>query len=76
MNTFNNTKKSTKLVDDDIKLIGIMNTILNENDPNYFNKKNVSNIYKDRELAIGKATKGELSKELAMLACLKVYTKI
>jgi len=69
-------KKSTKLGEEELRQVGVMNSILQESNSVYFNKRNVDRILKDRNEAIQKVSKGELCKELAMLACHKIWTRI
>lgn len=48
-----------------------MNSIINEYDDTTWNKRQIKNILQERSEAIEKVSKGELTKELAMLACQK-----
>lgn len=73
---FETKKKSTVLPDEDLKKIGIMNSIINEFDDSTWNKRQIKNILQERADAIDKVSKGELTKELAMLACYKIFMKV
>jgi len=73
---FETKKKTTLLPGEDLRKIGVMNTIINEYDENTWNKRQLRNILNDRTDAIDKVVKGELTKELAMLSCYKIYIKI
>lgn len=75
-NGFETKNKSTVLPEEDLRKIGVMNSIINEFDDEVWNKRNTKMILKEREEAVRKVSKGELTKELAMLACYKIYLKI
>lgn len=69
---FETKKKSTVLPEEDLKKIGVMNLIINEFDESTWNKRQINNITRERVDAIDKVSRGELTKELAMLACYKI----
>jgi len=75
-NGFETKNKSTVLPEEDLRKIGVMNSIINEFDDSVWNKRNTKMILKEREEAVQKVSKGELTKELAMLACYKIYLKV
>jgi len=75
-NGFETKNKSTVLPEEDLRKIGVMNSIINEFDDNVWNKRNTKLILDERDDAVKKVSKGELTKELAMLACYKIYLKI
>lgn len=75
-NGFETKNKSTVLPEEDLRKIGVMNSIINEFDDNVWNKRNTKLIINERNDAVQKVSRGELTKELAMLACYKIYLKV
>jgi len=73
--THNNIINKTKLPEEDLNLVAVMNTLI-RNHEDYITSNNWNQIKNDRQNAIDSVISGNLTKELAFLACYKIYKRL